>query len=69
MDKRKVCPYPNPRPTPGSQCSYCYQEKEIQRLQMFLMKNFQGQLDGTKGAVENAIRLLKRGEISEDKTA
>lgn len=52
-----------------TKCFRCRPEKEMQKLQLFLMKNYQGRLDESKEPVENAIRLLKRGEISEDKTA
>ena len=37
-----------------------HQEEEVQKLQLFLMINFQGQLDGDKTPVNNAIEILRK---------
>ena len=36
-----------------------HQEKEIQKLMMYLMKNYQGHLDETQTPVDNAITILE----------
>ena len=41
------------------QCSKCYQEGEIQKLHMYLMKEHQGELDQDKTPAENAIKIIK----------
>ena len=45
-----------------SQYADSHQEKEIQKLQMYLMENHQGVLDEDKSPVENAIEILKGDE-------
>jgi len=42
-----------------SQYANCHQEAEIQKLAMFLMKNYQGQLDGNRTPVDNAIEIMR----------
>ena len=48
-------------------CSNCYQEEELQKLQLFLMKECQGKLDQDKTPAENAIKIIKEAnnELSE----
>jgi len=41
-----------------------YNEEQIQVLHMFLMRNYQEQLNGELSPVENAIMIMK-GEINE----
>ena len=42
------------------ECAKRHQEEEIQKLQLFLMVNYQGRLDGDKTPVENVIEILRR---------
>ena len=37
-----------------------HQEEEIQKLQVFLMRHFQGELISDKTPVENAIEIIKK---------
>lgn len=40
-----------------------HQEKEIQKLMMFLVRNYPGELNGDKSPIDVAIELLKeRGD-------
>ena len=41
------------------QLANIHQEKEIQKLMMYLMKNYQGHLDETQTPVDNAITILE----------
>lgn len=42
-----------------TECTNCHQEEELQKLQIYLMKNHQGKLAGDKTPVENAINILQ----------
>lgn len=42
-----------------TQCAECWQEKEIQKLQRFLLENFQGKLELGNSAVDDAINILE----------
>jgi len=44
-----------------TQYANCHQEQEIQKLVMFLMRNYQGRLNGDKTPVDNAIEIMRRG--------
>lgn len=44
---------------PLTQYANTHQESEIQKLNNFLMKNYQGRLNGEKTPIDMAISLLK----------